>query len=235
MLPPLPSDTPETGPNERLNTPWSSVTLSSRPMASTVTSTPSSKSSGSSNVGAVVGGVIGGVIAISAAAFFIFLRRRRKHRQGLPTAAVFDPTPQPFMDEFRPQASDGGAFVSPSLPETRASPMRHYVRVYTSLSQTSACSHVPFLFYMRRTRTSQPRSPGTKDLTLCQGSAPRYPQHPTLETPPTTCSLHHHRHTVVFPLFDMVTLLVEIIVGSGHGWITSFVFGLCLSGRGCRQ
>jgi hypothetical protein len=131
---PLLSDTPETGPNERLNTPWSSATLSSQHMASTksptATSSPSSKSNGSSNVGAVAGGVVGSVIAISAAAFIVFLRKRRKHRKGLPTKAVFDPIPLPLMDEFRPLSSDGGTFVPPSLPEMCDQPVRLYVRVY---------------------------------------------------------------------------------------------------------
>ncbi|KAH9973123.1 hypothetical protein BGW80DRAFT_286663 [Lactifluus volemus] len=48
------------------------------------------------------------------------------HRQGLPTAPVFDATPQQLMDELRPQSSDCGAFVPPSLPETHAPPMRLY-------------------------------------------------------------------------------------------------------------
>ena len=132
-------DTPEAGPGVTINTPVSSAIPSSPVSVSahspTATSSPSSKSRGSSsNVGAVAGGIVGGVVAISAAAFIgFFLRRRRNHQQGLPTAAAFDIVPQPLVDEVRPQSSGGGAFVPPSLPETRAPPMRLYVRISMSL------------------------------------------------------------------------------------------------------
>jgi hypothetical protein len=138
-----------------------------------------------SNIGEIIGSVIGGVITF-AAAFIVFLlmKSRRKHQQDFPTAAEFDPTPQPVMDGFRPQ-SDGAEFVPPSLPETHAPPMRIYVRVSMSrpLSQICACSHVTPLFHMHRTRTIHPRSPGTKKLIPCQIPTPRFPQRPTLETP----------------------------------------------------
>jgi hypothetical protein len=141
------SDTPEAGPGTILNTPASSPNVSSSPTVSTysptATSSPSSKSRGSSsNVRSIAGGVASGVVAVSAAALILFFwRRRRKHQQGLPTAAVFDATPQPHMDEVRPQSSDSRPFVLPSLPETRAPPMRLYVRAVFSMSFSQTCAH----------------------------------------------------------------------------------------------
>ncbi|KAH9973126.1 hypothetical protein BGW80DRAFT_286690 [Lactifluus volemus] len=120
-------DTPESGPGAVITTPASSPVLSSSAILSySPTATSSSKSTGSSNVGVIAGGVIGGIAVISAATLIGFFWIRSKHRQGSPTAAVFDPTPQPLMDEFRPQSSESRPFVPPSLPETRVPPMRIY-------------------------------------------------------------------------------------------------------------
>jgi hypothetical protein len=155
----------------------------------TATSSSSSKYRRSSNVGAVVGGVVGGVVAISAAAFIVFfLRRRKKHRQDPPAAAVVDVIPPPLMNQVRPQSSEGGAivpppFVPPSLPETRAPPMRLYVRDYTCFTPRMCClvnvSHDALpLSYVCRTRMTQPHSPGSKDPILFQGPIPRYLHRP---------------------------------------------------------
>ncbi|KAH9973125.1 hypothetical protein BGW80DRAFT_1445663 [Lactifluus volemus] len=118
---------PEAGPGAVINTPASSAILSSSFQATHSPTATSSKSRGSSsNVGAIAGGVVGGIVVLAATAFIFFFLGRRMHRQGSPTAPVFDPTPQPLMDEVRPQSSDGGAFVPPPLPDTRAPPIRPY-------------------------------------------------------------------------------------------------------------
>jgi hypothetical protein len=160
-----------------INTPVPINSLTTSSPSSTLS--PSSGSRGSSNIGTVAGGVVGGVVAICAAAFiaFFFLRMRRKRRHGSPTVAVLDPIPHPqsVMDEFRPQSSDARPFVLPSLPETRASPMRLYVRVSTCCSRVcvALCTFLMIsLFYMRRTRMTQPRSPGIKEPMLCQRPTP---------------------------------------------------------------
>jgi hypothetical protein len=120
------SDTPEVGPYSNIDNVGSTAIL---PVAS-ASSSPSSGSSGSLNVGALAGGVVCGVIAISVAAFIIFLIRRRKHRQSSPTAAGLDPVPQPVMDDLRPQSSAGAAFVPSSSPDMRSTPsMKLYVRL----------------------------------------------------------------------------------------------------------
>ncbi|KAH9955186.1 hypothetical protein BGW80DRAFT_375934 [Lactifluus volemus] len=120
-------DTPEAGPGAAINTPASSRTLSSSPQATHSPTATSSKTTGSSsNVGVIAGGVVGGVVVMSAIAFIFFFLGRRKHRQGSLTAPMFDAAPQLLIEEFRPQSSYGEAFVPPSLPETRAPPMRPY-------------------------------------------------------------------------------------------------------------
>jgi hypothetical protein len=222
-----------------INTPGSSAILSSS-SPPTATSSPSSNSRGSSsNVAAIAGGVVGGVVVISATGFICFFLGRRMHRQGLPTATVFDATPQQLMDELRPQSSDGGAFVPPSLPETHPPPMRLYVRISTYLSQSLCCvvhlSHdnLP-LPCVCRNRMTQPHFPGSKELTLCQCPIPRYLERPTRGTPLATCQFHHRRHTVLclrFDIFRFFTLVFTYCTGC----IVSVVFVLCLSGRRCRK
>ncbi|KAH9955185.1 hypothetical protein BGW80DRAFT_1396314 [Lactifluus volemus] len=132
-------DTPETGPGMKIindipassNLPSSPTASTNSPTTSTqsptATSSSSSGSGGSSNLGSIAGGVAGGLVAVSAAALilFFFLKRRRP-QQSPPIAAVYGGTQQPPMDEVWPQPTDGGAFVTPSLPETRALPMRLY-------------------------------------------------------------------------------------------------------------
>ncbi|KAH9973130.1 hypothetical protein BGW80DRAFT_1560735 [Lactifluus volemus] len=119
-------DTPEAGPGAVINTPSASAILSSSSKATHSPTATSSKSGGSSNVGAIAGGIVGGIVVISAIASIFFFLGRRKRRLGSPTAPVFDPTPQPLMDEVRPQSSEGGPFVTPPLPDSRAPAIRIY-------------------------------------------------------------------------------------------------------------
>jgi hypothetical protein len=81
---------------------------------------------------------------------------------------------------------------------------------------------------------TQPRSLGTKVQfpPPQQGSIPKYPIC-TLEVPWPALKRHGNWDTMACPLFDIVTRLAlnyrKILMDH------IFLFGLCLSGRGCMQ
>ena len=169
-----------------------------------------------------MGGVVGASLGISASALiFLFFMKRRSSQQGPPPAPVFDAITQPRMGEHRPPPLGDRALVSSYLPEAPAPPLRpvrHYVRISTLLSQSVHVSHVFPLFYMRRTRSTQPRSPGTKEPILCQRSTPRCPAR--MASLPTRKLHNYHRHTMTSPLFYIATL----VLNHGRIWLLSLVF-----------
>jgi hypothetical protein len=165
---------------------------------------------GSSNAGAIAGGVVGGVVAIAAAVLAIFFWMRRKRPQAPSAAFVVDGAPQPLMGEVRPPQSDDGTFVPPSMPGTPVTPMKLYVRVSMSSSQ-SVYVLMPALFSsMRRTRTTQLRSLGSKGHLRSRRSTVKYPTRRTLETRWPTCKLHGHRDITACPLSDLASSSVGL-------------------------
>jgi hypothetical protein len=137
--------------------------------SNTTTSGPSGYKAAehSSNTGAIAGGTVAGVAAISVVvvAMFFYRQRRRSLAQSAPStgdgqAGVY----YQHVNEVPSRPMSGHETVTSSLPGTSGSLFRTYVRSRAPTPLAFGCSCVSPLFPTHRTRRTELRSPGTKDL-----------------------------------------------------------------------
>ena len=138
-----------------------SHTVASSSSSTTSIHGPGGQSTRSSNTRVIAGGTVAGVVAISIAAVVSF-RYGRKRRSSLGQ-------PAPSSDDgqaggYNPWPMSGQEIITPSLPSPTIPLLRQYVRSYAFIPVALVCSCAFSHFLTRRTRMTQLRSPGTKEI-----------------------------------------------------------------------